>query len=271
VPGGTVRFVDPVNNTALGAATLDGGIASLALPQVGAAVSAVYLGDDNCLASAAPRLDLLTPVNAASYDANAFAPDEIVSLFGPLLALEGASPAVQVIDSSGVASDAKLLFSSPEQATVVLPADIARGPGILQLSTGNRRVTSAIQVAGIAPGLFASDSSGQGPAAAQLIRVHPNGTQDLPLAITGPIEQGDRADTLYVILYGTGIRHSVSQPICTLAGKRVDLLYAGAHASFPGLDQINIRLAGGLQGAGVLGLTLTVDGIDSNTVTLTFR
>jgi uncharacterized protein (TIGR03437 family) len=47
--------------------------------------------------------------------------------------------------------------------------------------------------------------------------------------------------------------------------------YAGSQMQYPGLDQINITLPRTLAGAGVVAVTVEVDGVASNTVSLEFR
>jgi uncharacterized protein (TIGR03437 family) len=51
----------------------------------------------------------------------------------------------------------------------------------------------------------------------------------------------------------------------------VEVVYAGAQGSFPGLDQVNLLLPATLRGAGMVTLTLTVDGAPANTVVVKIR
>jgi uncharacterized protein (TIGR03437 family) len=44
------------------------------------------------------------------------------------------------------------------------------------------------------------------------------------------------------------------------------VLYAGPQPQFPGLDQVNVPLSLSLRGAGVVNVTVTVDGVTSNPV-----
>jgi uncharacterized protein (TIGR03437 family) len=75
---------------------------------------------------------------------------------------------------------------------------------------------------------------------------------------------------VYVTLYGTGIRNrsSLSAVSVTINGIAVPVLYAGAQALFPGLDQVNIQLPLSLRGAREASVVVTVDGWVSNAVTL---
>ena len=55
--------------------------------------------------------------------------------------------------------------------------------------------------------------------------------------------------------------------------RKLILRFLGATlgTGYPGLDQINAALPAGLKGAGVVNLSVTVDGFVSNTVTLNFK
>jgi uncharacterized protein (TIGR03437 family) len=56
-----------------------------------------------------------------------------------------------------------------------------------------------------------------------------------------------------------------------IGGQTAAVAFAGAQDSFPGLDQVNVRVPDVMRGAGTVKLRLTVDGIDSNAVTVSFR
>ena len=55
------------------------------------------------------------------------------------------------------------------------------------------------------------------------------------------------------------------------SGIAVPVLYAGPQGQFAGVDQINVSLPRTLAGAGLAGITLTVDGHPANPVTLMIR
>lgn len=190
---------------------------------------AVYSGDGNFQGSNSGSLAPLSAVNAASYVAARFAPDEIVTLFGSNLATATASnPAasvslggttVAVTDSAGIQHAAGILFVSPAQASFLIPADVAPGPATIVVTNSNRSaISTAIIVTPTAPGLFTADSTGHGAPVGQIIRTHADGTQDEPQDVAvfdkaqtqwlpAPIDLGVPSDTVYPVLYGTGLRH----------------------------------------------------------------
>jgi uncharacterized protein (TIGR03437 family) len=85
-----------------------------------------------------------------------------------------------------------------------------------------------------------------------------------------PLNVGGATDTLYVELYGTGIRGAASVQ-CYVAGQSVPVLYAGQVAAYPGLDQVNISIPKSLKGSGDVRVYLVADGAVSNVVGLTIQ
>jgi uncharacterized protein (TIGR03437 family) len=281
-PGGSVRFLDAAAGTLLATVVLSGAAASAPLLSAAGTVVAMYSGDDNFLGGASAALPMLSVTNAASYLSVSFAADEIVTLFGPNLATATASAsgapvdslagaAVKVRDSAGMSRTAPLFFASPAQAAILMPAGLAPGPATLTVTNAGRVLSASIAVTAVAPGLFTADSSGQGAPAAQVIRVHGDGTQDDPQPATSRIDLSDPNTAVYLVLYGTGIRHAAAAPACTIALQPVPVLFAGAQGTLPGLDQVNVLLPPGLKGSGAVPLILTVDGRESNSVTLYIR
>jgi len=72
------------------------------------------------------------------------------------------------------------------------------------------------------------------------------------------------AGEVYLLLYGTGIRHA--QSVTANVGTQTGLHVAYAATTFVGEDQVNILLPSSLAGAGVIQITLTADGQTSNPV-----
>jgi hypothetical protein len=286
-PSGPVSFVDAANGSVFAGATLSGGVAAASQPLTGDAIVAVYSGDANFAGSTSAALSPLAAANAASFAADNVAPDEIVTLFGtnlsgvtvastaaPAATLGGAT--VSVTDSAGARHAANLLFISPSQASIVMPPDVPAGPAAIAIATAAGAIlTAPVTVAQVAPGLFTADGSGRGAPVGQTLRVHEDGTQDAPADLsTGPIDVAG-GDTVYLVLYGTGVRHKSSTTVafrcaaCTSGDWPV--AFAGAQPSVAGLDQVNVALPAWLAGAGKVTLVLTVDGVTSNPVDLTFR
>ena len=82
-----------------------------------------------------------------------------------------------------------------------------------------------------------------------------------------PLSVGAATDTLYVELYGTGIRGAASVQ-CFVAGQSVPVFYAGQVAAYPGLDQVDISIPKSLAGSGDVRVYVVADGVFSNVVGL---
>lgn len=244
-PSGTVQVVDAETQELLVTGVLNGGSATVVLPRSGGSLAAVYTGDANFLESASNSATALAVVNSASYEGETVAPDEIVTLFGPIP--EGLIE-VQVTDRAGATRKAQVLHSATGQAAIVLPSGLAAGAATV--TAGEYR--AVVTVAPVAPGLFTADSSGKGS----------------PAGVTAPVEIGDVG--LPLVLYGTGFRHG-TKFACTVAGRTVEVVYAGAQGEFPGLDQLNVLLPVALRGTGSAVVEFKADGVAANAVVLTIR
>jgi uncharacterized protein (TIGR03437 family) len=258
-PSGSVRFVDGVTGADLAVVPLDGGTASTPLPAGVPLVVARYEGDLNFAASASAAAGLLTVSNAASYASAVFAPDEMVTLFGA-----GLTGAAKVADSAGVLRGADLLYATASQASLVLPEGLADGAATLSVAG----MSASLTIGRAAPGLFTMDASGHGPPAGQLLRVHADGTQES--GAPDVVDAGAEGDTVYLILYGTGLRHA-AKVVCTAGGRAAPVLFAGPQGGASGLDQLNVLLPAELKAAGRVDVVVTADGVASNTVSLVFR
>ena len=231
------------------------------------------------------RVDLNTPppvavaVNNASYAAGPVAPQEIVSLFGPIAA--AGSTSVQITDSAGNGQAASVVSASNGQVNIVIPSGLAPGAARLTAQQGSSTVlTGSLSIATSAPGLYSKNSDGAGVAAAvaQLYSTNNQITNETvftcdaaaPRSCLGaPLNVGGSADTLYVELYGTGIRGAASIT-CYVNGQSVPVSYAGPQTQYPGLDQVNIAIPRSLAGTGTARVYVVADGVLSNAVSLTF-
>ena len=206
------------------------------------------------------------------------APGAIASAYG-----EGLDQAtVMVEDSTGTRREAQVLFSSANQINYLVPDETESGRGAVSVTTtSGDTLSTALQVSDVAPGVFSANGDGKGVAAAQMLLIGADGSQQLvPVAQCGaallscvarPIElAGDQA---VLILYGTGIRglSSMDNLRCTVGGVLAPVLYAGSQNGFAGLDQVNVAIPAELAGRGEVDVVLSVDGQLANTVTVSFR
>jgi uncharacterized protein (TIGR03437 family) len=247
----------------------------------------------NCIAQGAR----LASVSAASYDTGGgLATESIAAGFGANLAagtqaasslplpttLAGVS--LKVKDIANVERPAPLFFVSPGQINYQIPAGTSAGQVTLTVMNAGKIVAAGeVRVSNVAPGLFSANSSGQGVALAQVLRVKANGTQSYePVAqydstqnrfVPAPIDLGPATDRLFLVLYGTGLRYrsSLSAVSCAIGGEMCEVLFAGAAPGFAGFDQVNVRLPRSLAGRGEVDVTLIVDAKAANKVRVSFR
>ncbi|MGA2266948.1 MAG: hypothetical protein ABSH44_00635 [Bryobacteraceae bacterium] len=231
-------------------------------------------------------------VSAADYQTTV-APASLVSLFGVNLASQTAQAQ---LDSSGqlptelggvgvqvAGHAAQLLYVSPVQVNLVMPAAIASGIASITIQpTGpGAALTSTVQVSNTAPAVFSMDASGSGAGAILNAVTYAGG----PFLVETAQNLGDDKRTRLAI-FGTGIRYagnpfldaSVTNATGAVTAQALDsagnvyslpVEYAGAAAVYFGLDQVNVVLPPQLDGLGVLSLTLTAGTVSSNVVTFT--
>jgi uncharacterized protein (TIGR03437 family) len=172
---------------------------------------------------------------------------------------------------------------SPQQINFLVPEFLATGPAMVRVqSNGVTRAVGQMQVEATAPGLFTQNADGKGVPAAVIVRYASNGSSSSdPVYACGaapgscqpaPIDLGN-ADQVYLLLFGTGIRHNTALTAVsvTIGGTTVAVDYAGPQGEFAGLDQVNVQLPPTLRGRGTVDLQLTVDSKPANTVQLRFR
>lgn len=235
-------------------------------------------------------------VSAASYLGTALAPESINAAFGVKLANTTtiaettplpkslAETSMRIIDAAGSERLAPMFFASPNQINFLIPAETVPGAAKITVTGGDGSLSIGdIQIAAVAPGIFTADASGQGLAAATVLRVKADGSQVYePVArfdsatsriAAVPIEVGVAGEQVYLILYGTGLRRrsSLQSVSVSVGGTFLQALYAGAQGSFIGLDQVNVLLPGNLSGRGEVEVVLTVDGKTANTVKISLK
>lgn len=229
--------------------------------------------------------------SAASYNTISLAPDSIVAAFGANLASEVrvaeslelptelAGTTVKVRDSEGTVKVAPLFFVSPNQINYLMPAALANGAATITIRNGNEVVAESLtEISTAAPGLFSANFEGAGPAAAQVLRVKENGEQVYePVArydaetkafVLVPIDLSNAAEQVFLVLYGTGIRHREGLETVTIVIGNTELpvQYAGPAPPFNGLDQMNVLLPGVLRALGEQTVTLRVNNEATNGV-----
>jgi uncharacterized protein (TIGR03437 family) len=234
-------------------------------------------------------------VSAASFGGQTLAVESIVAAFGTRLAtatqtanilplpttLAGSS--VKVKDSAGTERLAPLFFVSSNQINYQIPPGAISGAATITVTSGDGAISNGtIQIAPVAPGLFAANANGQGVAAAVVLRVKADGAQSFePVArfdpaqnrfVAVPIDLGAESDQVFLLLNGAGIRFrsSLSAVTARIGGTDAQVTFAGAQGQFVGLDQVNVRLPRSLIGRGNVDVTLIVDGQMANVVGVNF-
>jgi uncharacterized protein (TIGR03437 family) len=190
---------------------------------------------------------------------------------------------VDIIDSTGFARPAALLYVSPTQVNFEIPAGTGPGNASIVAAGSDGTVSyGGARIELVAPGLFSADASGAGVAAAVARVLHADGSVTTTMTFTclqagnclaTPISLGAVGDEASVELYGTGIRgrSSLDNVTCTIGGKASQVLYAGPQGQYPGDDQVNVLLPRALAGAGMVRVELTVDGRPANVVELMIK
>jgi len=225
------------------------------------------------------------------------APGSIVSVYsnGTNLAATAASAAslplpytlggasVTVTDNNGSQSAMPLFYAGPQQINAQIPGGVNAGPAVLTIAAASGGVQSTVMLATVAPGLFSANGDGKGPAAAEVVTNHADGTQTLgysynyPCApgtcTAAPIKLGAPGDQTALVLFGTGIRNraALSDVTVQIGGQSLPAAYAGAAPAFAGLDQVNVTLPNGLAGTGTVNLIVKVAGTASNALTVAFQ
>jgi uncharacterized protein (TIGR03437 family) len=149
------------------------------------------------------------------------------------------------------------------QVHIYVPAEVGTGTRAVVI-TVDGTVTAAedVNITSANPGLFTVNGTGGGEAIALLASA---------LRYTaGPFPARLDNQPAVVALFGTGWRNSVPVTV-TIGGRAATVEYAGAAGGFPGLDQLNVRLPDGVNGAAAI-VIRAADGSTSRAdVTLTVR
>lgn len=241
----------------------------------------------------------LTIVSTASSSVGV-APDSLASVYGSSISTEtmaassvpwptslGDLSVVLVKDSAGQSLMAGILFISPSQTNIYIPAGVAPGQATVLFPTTGLPPgagTAALRSVNVnfqktAPGLFSAAGTGMGVAAATAVQTVIPSTIQSPV----PVFQCDQNDNcvalpitlgvdtpVYVSLFGSGIRNAGSVSV-SIGNTLVQPAYAGPQGQYPGLDQVNFLLPLILRGSGLVNVTVTADGVVSNVVQLNIQ
>jgi uncharacterized protein (TIGR03437 family) len=243
------------------------------------------------IAPAGQSLSLTTNgvVNAASIASGPVAPASWVSMYASNLSsqfqVSGTSLAtildgttVQVTDGAGQRSNALLQFVAPNQINFLMPSLALPGSGRVSVTTSKGTGFADITIQNVAPGVFAANADGRGPAASTFLTVFSN--NDTRSGFTFDVNRSPRVNTpidisngsTYLIFYGTGIRFHTTPVTSLVGGVSVPVLAAVAQGQFQGLDQINVGpLPASLVGRGEIPVEFLVDGKPTNPVTVNIR
>lgn len=231
---------------------------------------------------------------SAAAETGEVAPDSLASSFGLALSPAPASFSGSfpnelggtvgfLRDSTGRERPVPLVFVSPFQVNFQVPPGVPPGRASVSFTSAVGVTASGpLEVAAVAPAVFAMNGGGAGVAAAQFLRAS-LGRQTIEDAvrfdaaaqrwIAAPVDLGPETDQVYVLLYATGIRgrSSLAAVRLTAGGAELPVSYAGPQGQVPGFDQVNALLPRALAGRGTVTLRLTVDGRPANVVEIAVR
>jgi uncharacterized protein (TIGR03437 family) len=300
-PSGTVQYQD--NGVPVGTSQVASGRSAFTFDSLTAGthqITAIYSGDNSWSSSFGRTTVTVTPpplkvTSAATATATNFSPDEVASVFSVTVLRGSDTPAtttplpttldnttVSVRDSAGVSRLAPLygVFVSASQINFIIPSGTAAGPATLTITGPAGVLTANINVAPIAPAIFTANMNGQGVYAGQVVHGHTDGTQTITSSATFdttqntwvpvPVSLDPSTDQVFLVLYGTGIRHFTTGVTATVNGVSVTA-EAAAQGTYAGLDQVNLQLPSNLAGAGSVNIVITVDGQPANIVTATIQ
>lgn len=252
-----------------------------------AALLAIFVGLAGRDLSGQPAT--LHVVSAATYQRDgALAPQMIAAGFsaalGNISASSTADPlpttlvgfSMLVRDSAGIERLAPIMAIANGQISFLVPSAAAPGAAAFSLRAGDRTVAqTTARIALVAPGVFTANANGEGAPAGYALRARADGsrpTQSLYAPAQGgmllprPIDL-DSGGSLYLVLFGTGIRAARSVT-ASLAAEHVPVSAFVPHPTLPGVDQVNIgplppRIA---DRRGETDLEIAADGVAANRV-----
>jgi uncharacterized protein (TIGR03437 family) len=232
-------------------------------------------GNGQVLLNQAGAALTFTDTNAASFATGPAAKGSLATAFGTNLAATtataGAPPwpanlggdTISIKDSAGATTAAQLYYVSPGQIDYDIPDSVALGAATITIQSGATAFRATQQITAVAPGIFAY----LGMAAGESFRVVNGAAQYTLLIQNGALAPIDvSGGQTYLLLYGTGIHNHANPVVANIGSAQVTAASAGAQGGWAGLDQVNILLPASLAGAGVVSVSLVVDGQISNSV-----
>ncbi len=242
------------------------------------------------------ELPALAAVSAASYAAP-LSSEMLVALFGQNLSsasdaastlpLPASLAGISVIikDSLQVERPGSLLFVSPAQINLVMPAGVAPGSAMVMVKDegNNIRDLGFATMTSISPGVFTANANGRGVPAGAVVRVKPGNVQSYEAILAFdqsqgayvpiPVDLGPDTDVVVLVLFGTGWRNATSPSNVSVKISDVDcpVEFVGKQPTMEGLDQLNVRLPRTLIGKGDALVQVNVDGKLANVVEIKIK
>ena len=241
--------------------------------------------------SGLPEIGTVSSVSAGSFNPTGLSSEAIAVAFGTGLATITTGAAtiplptslggttVKVKDAAGNERLAPLFFVSPNQINYQIPFGTVSGLASVIITSGDGAISKGVaQINRVAPSLFAANADGRGVAAGFALRVKGDGSRSYdPIAqfdaaqnryVTRSLDLGTAGDQVYLVLFGTGIRHrnSHSSVIATIGGVYAEVSFAGPQGDYVGLDQLNVLVPRSLAGRGEVDVLLTVEAQIANPV-----
>jgi len=276
--------VDPAG---LGRGVQEGAIA---VAQIGSAESPITV--EVLLTIVSPTAPLLSRggvVNSADFTPNSGPGGELtgglfVSAFGRRLAAErctaGTVPFPQELGGTSVLVDgipAPMVFVSPLELVFVLPQAVA-GPSaeVVVESGGEQSPAETVRVAPVRPVLFSQDRTGSGPGAIQNVR----GDGSVELNTPDSPARPGQAVTVFGAGFGptetpvadghpaTGVNPVTGDVEVRIGGIAHEPLFTGLSPDSAHLYQSNVVVDADVAPGCAVPLSLLIDGVESNTVTL---
>lgn len=239
------------------------------------------------------RTATIGATDAAEFQTAVTAPGQIISLFGNNLAASTSvaptqpwpttlgGTTVSVRDSAGTTQAAGLVFVSPGQVNLQLPASLAAGAArISVVRNGSTVAEDSIDAIATSPSLFSRSVDGILRPLGEIVYQDATGvTRTTPLlteSSTGSLSPGRlrfslAAGPITLVLYGTGLNGANQTVTARVADVSANVSYAGPQGQFAGIDQFNIEVPRSLAGRGDVMLSISCNGMPTTAVRLSIE